>query len=42
MDQHKIAYKLLNNSDRSSDTVRHWDVEVPASPEELQTFANVG
>ena len=42
MDQHKIAYKVLNKRDRSSDTVQHWDIEVHASPEELQTFAEKG
>ena len=42
MEHHTVEYKVLNNRDLTTDTVRHWEVEVPATPEELQTFVETG
>ena len=42
MERHIIEYEVLNKRDRSADTVRHWEVDVHASTEELQGFAEIG
>ena len=42
MEYHTVEYKVLNNRDLTTDTVRHWEVDVHATPEELQTFVETG
>ena len=42
MERYIVEYEVLNNRNRSTDTVRHWEVEVHASPEELQAFDETG
>ena len=41
MNRHKIHYEVLN-SRKGDENGRHWEVDVQASPEELQTFAESG
>ena len=38
MERHIVEYEVLNNRNLTDDTVRHWEVAVHASTEELQTF----
>ena len=42
MERHKLAYEVLNDHDPDAEAVGHWEIEVHASPEELQTFAETG
>ena len=42
MERHIVEYEVLNKRNLTDDTVRHWEVEVHASTEELQTFAETG
>ena len=42
MERHIVEYEVLNNRNLTDDTVRHWEVAVHASTEELQTFAETG
>ena len=42
MEHHIVEYEVLNKRNLSRDTVRHWEVEVHASTEELETFAETG
>ncbi len=42
MEHHRVEYEVLNKRDLTTDTIRHWEVEVHATPEELQTFAETG
>ena len=41
MNRHKIHYKVLN-SRKEDESGRHWEVDVQASPEELQAFVESG
>ena len=41
MNRHKIHYEVLN-SRKLHESGRHWEVEVHATPEELQAFAESG
>ena len=41
MNQHKIHYEVLN-SRKQDESGRHWDVDVHATPGELQAFAESG
>ena len=41
MEQHTLHYEVLNVFE-PGETGQHWDVEVHATPEELQTFAETG
>ena len=41
MNRHKIHYEVLN-SRKEDESGRHWEVDVQASPQELQTFAESG
>ena len=42
MERHKLQYEVLNAHNPNGETGQNWDVEVHASPEELQTFAETG
>ena len=42
MERHKLQYEMLNDHNPNAETGRHWDVEVHASPQELQTLAETG
>ena len=42
MERHKLQYEVLNNHNPNGETGQRWEVEVHATPEELQTFAETG
>ena len=42
MERHKLEYEVLNDHDPNAATGQHWEIEVHAAPEELQTFAETG
>lgn len=42
MERHKLRYEMMNKFDPSGETGQHWEVEVHASAEELQAFAETG
>ena len=42
MERHKLQYKVLNDHNPHAETGGHWEIEVHASPEELQTFSEKG
>ena len=42
MHPHTIHYEVLNSHNPSGETGRHWDIEVHATAEELQAFAEKG
>ena len=42
MERHTLAYKVLNDHNPDAEAGGHWEIEVHASPEELQTFSKTG
>ena len=42
MSWHKIHYEVFNGHNLTAETEQHWEVEVHASPEELQAFVESG
>ncbi len=42
MERHKLEYEVLNDHNPNAETGQHWEIEVHANPEELQTFAAMG
>ncbi len=42
MSRHKIHYEVFNGHNPTAETERYWKVDVHASPEELQAFAESG
>ena len=42
MERHKLEYKVLNDHNPGAESGGHWNIEVHASPEELQVFAEMG
>ena len=42
MSRHKIHYEVFNGHNPTAETERYWEVDVHASPEELQAFAESG
>ena len=42
MEGHKRQYEVLNHHNPNAETGQLWDIEVHATPEELQTFADTG
>ena len=42
MERHKLQYEVLNQHNPNAETGQTWEVEVHATPEELQTFAETG
>jgi ectoine hydroxylase-related dioxygenase (phytanoyl-CoA dioxygenase family) len=42
MSRHKIHYEVFNGYNPTVETERYWEVDVHASPEELQAFAESG
>ena len=42
MERHKLQYEVLNAHNPNGETGQHWEIEVHATPEELQNFAETG
>ena len=42
MERHKLQYKVLNQHNPNGETGQHWEIDVYATPEELETFAERG
>ena len=42
MERHKLHYEMNNKFNPHAETGEHWEVDVHASTEELQTFAEIG
>ena len=42
MERHKLAYEVLNDHNPDTESGGHWEIEVHASPEELQAFSEMG
>ena len=42
MERHKLQYEVLNEHNPYGETGQQWEVEVHATPEALQTFAETG
>ena len=42
MERHNLQYEVLNAHNPDGETGQDWDIEVHATPEELQTFAETG
>ena len=42
MERHIRQYEVLNHHNPDGETGQHWKIEVHATPEELQTFAETG
>ena len=42
MERHKLQYEVLNHHNPNGETGRHWEIDVHATPEELQTLAERG
>ena len=42
MEQHKLQYEVLNHHNPNSETGQDWEIDVHATPEELETFAKRG
>ena len=42
MERHTVEYKVLNESTKPADAIRHWNVEAHATAEELEFFAESG
>ena len=42
MERHKLQYEVLNSHNPNGETGQHWEVEVHATPEELEAFAQKG
>ena len=42
MEGHKLQYEVLNRHNPDGETRQLWEIEVHATPEELQTFADTG
>ena len=42
MERHKLQYEVLNEHNPNAETRQHWEVDVHATPEELQTLVETG
>ena len=42
MERHKRQYEVLNHHNPNGETGQHWEIDVHATPEELETFAESG
>ena len=42
MERHKLQYEVLNRHNPNAETGQQWEVDVHATPEELQAFAETG
>ena len=42
MERHTLEYEVLNDHNPDAESGGHWEIEVHASPEELQAFAETG